>query len=341
MLARRAARAITVCEANVAWLSLVLTLLLEQLRALPAQHPLADTVAAIADGAERNLNAGRRRHGMYAWLLVVGAAALSVGVVYWIATSISWIAALAVNVGVLYVTLGFRQFSHHFTEIQVALDNGDLPAARSELTAWKRPHEEGFSAADLDADEIVRQAIEFGLMLSHRHVFGVLVWFVLLPGPIGPVVYRLSDYLARRWNRPPAGAQTPDRFGSFARSAFAWIDWLPARVTALGFAIVGDFEGAIYCWRQVARVRPAADSIRAVPWPDSRTLILGAASGALGTRIMSSAETARYFDEAGLENASLAEPEPRTLRSVVGLVWRALLLWLILLLLLTLAAWVF
>jgi adenosylcobinamide-phosphate synthase len=325
----------------VAWLSLVLTLLLEQLRALPAQHPLADTVAAIADGAERNLNAGRRRHGMYAWLLLVGTAALAVGIVYWIATSISWVAALAVNVGVLYLTLGFRQFSHHFTEIQVALDNGDLAAARRELTAWKRPHEEGFNAADLDADEIVRQAIEFGLLLSHRHVFGVLVWFVLLPGPIGPVVYRLSEYLARRWNRPPPGAQTPDRFGSFARSAFAWIDWLPARVTALGFAIVGDFEGAIYCWRQVARVRPAADASRAVPWPDSRTLILGAASGALGTRIMSSAETARYFDEAGQENAALAEPEPRTLRSVVGLVWRALLLWLILLLLLTLAAWLF
>ncbi len=325
----------------MAWLSLVLTLLLEQVRALPAQHPLSDTVAAIADAAERNLNAGHRRHGMYAWLLVVGAAALAVGIVYWIAASISWIAALAVNVGVLYLTFGFRQFSHHFTEIQVALNNGDLAAARRELSEWKRPHAQDFNAADLDADEIVRQAIEFGLLLSHRHVFGVLVCFVLLPGPIGPVVYRLADYLARHWNRPPVGAHSPDRFGSFARSAFAWIDWLPARMTALGFAIVGDFEGAIYCWRQVARVRWASDSNGAVPWPDARTLILGSASGALGTRIMSSTETARYFDEAGQQGAALAEPEPRTLRSVVGLVWRALALWLILLLLLTLAAWVF
>jgi adenosylcobinamide-phosphate synthase len=325
----------------VVWLALVLTLILEQLRALPAQHPLSGTVEAIADGAERSLNAGRRRHGMYAWLLMVGGAALAVGVVYWIAASISWIVALAVNVGVLYLTLGFRQFSHHFTEIQVALDNGDLATARRELTAWKSPHEEGYNAADLDAAEIVRQSIEFGLLLSHRHVFGVLVWFVLLPGPVGPVIYRLADYLARRWNRPPAGALAPDRFGSFARSAFVWIDWLPARMTALGFAIVGDFEGAIYCWRQVARVPSAPDSIRGAPGPDSRTLILGAASGAIGTRIMSSAETARYFDEAGQENAALAEPAPRTLRSVVGLVWRALVLWLILLLLLTLAAWLF
>ncbi len=319
------------------WLALVLTLLLEQLRALPAQHPLAGTVEAIADGAERHLNAGRRRHGMYAWLLVVGGAGLAVGVVYWIAASISWIVALAVNVGVLYLTLGFRQFSHHFTEIQIALDNGDLATARRELTAWKSPHEPGYNAADLDAAEIVRQSIEFGLLLAHRHVFGVLVWFVLLPGPVGPVVYRLADYLARRWNRPPAGALSPDRFGSFARSVFAWIDWLPARITALGFAIVGDFEGAIFCWRQVARVPSAAGA----PGPDSRTLILGAASGAIGTRIMSAAETARHLDEAGQDSAGLVEPDPRTLRSVVGLVWRALALWLILLLLLTLAAWLF
>lgn len=323
------------------WLAIVLTLILEQLRALPAQHPLSGTVEAIADGAQRYLNAGRRRHGMYAWLLVVGGAALAVGVVYWIAASISWIVALAVNVGVLYLTLGFRQFSHHFTEIQVALDNGDLASARRELTAWKSPHEDGYNAADFDAAEIVRQSIEFGLLLSHRHVFGVLVWFVLLPGPVGPVVYRLADYLARRWNRPPAGALTPDRFGDFARRIFAWIDWLPARMTALGFAIAGDFEGAIYCWRQVARVRSAPDSTQGAAAPDSRTLILGAASGAIGARIMSEAETARYFDEAGQENAALAEPEPRTLRSVVGLVWRALVLWLILLLLLTLAAWLF
>lgn len=75
------------------WLALVLTLILEQLRALPAQHPLSGTVEAIADGAQQHLNAGRGRHGMYAWLLVVGGAALAVGAVYWIAASISWIVA--------------------------------------------------------------------------------------------------------------------------------------------------------------------------------------------------------------------------------------------------------
>jgi len=64
-----------------------------------------------------------------------------------------------------------------------------------------------------------------------------------------------------------------------------------------------------------------------------------AAGGALGSRVLSSAESARYFDEAGLEGGGLAEPGTGMLSAAVGLVWRALLLWLVLLLLITLAGW--
>jgi adenosylcobinamide-phosphate synthase len=234
-------------------IALVLTLFLEQLRPVPLRNPVYALAGAIADATHDGMNAGRRRHGMYAWLLMVGGAIVMVGAVYAFALSISWWLALLVNVVVLYFTMGFRQFSHRLTEIQTALANGDLPAARNELAQWKAGGEEMASAADVDADEIVRQSCEHGLQLAHKHVFGVFFWFVLLPGPVGPILFRLAEYLARRWNRPPAGALPADRFGVFARRAFAWIDWLPARLTALGFAIVGDFEGAIYCWRKVTR----------------------------------------------------------------------------------------
>lgn len=319
------------------WIALVLTLVLEQFRPLPVQGTMSSIAATVADSAEQNMNAGRRRHGVYAWLLIVGGAGLATGLLYAAALWLSPVAALVLNVLVLYVTLGFRQFSHRFTEIQIALDHGDLAAARRELTEWKRHAEEGYSAADLSAAEVVRQAIEYGLLLSHKHVFGVLFWFVLLPGPVGPVVYRVAEYLARRWNRPPSPTLPPDRFGEFAAHALAWIEWLPARLTALGFAIVGDFEGAVYCWRRAVAAGTGARP--GWPDPDTRTLLLCAASGAIGVRVMSAAESARYLDEAGNEGGGLAEPEVRTLRTVVGLVWRALLLWLLLLLLLTIVAW--
>ncbi|CAH2904295.1 MAG: Similar to cobalamin biosynthesis protein CbiB [uncultured Paraburkholderia sp.] len=35
------------------------------------------------------------------------------------------------NVAVLYFTLGFRQFSHYFTDIHLALNNDDVPRARN------------------------------------------------------------------------------------------------------------------------------------------------------------------------------------------------------------------
>jgi adenosylcobinamide-phosphate synthase len=320
----------------VGWIALVLTLLLEQLRPLPARNPVYAVAGTMADAAHEGMNAGRRRHGMYAWLLLVGGVTIVAGAAYAFALSISWWVALLLNVAVLYFTMGFRQFSHHLSEVQIALANGDLVAARREFAQWKAGAEDNGAVADLEVDELVRQSCEHGLQLAHKHVFGVFFWFVLLPGPIGPIVFRLSEYLARRWNRLPDGALPADRFGDFARRAFAWIDWLPVRLTALGFAIVGDFEGAIYCWRKVARPPSIVDGM---PQPDSRTLILAAAGGALGSRVMSSTESARYFDEAGLEGGGLAEPGAATMRAAVGLVWRALLLWLALLLLLSLAVW--
>jgi len=325
-------------ETAVAFLSLVITLLLEQLRALPSANPVYASVRQVSSWAERNLNAGQPRHGFYAWLFVVVGLTLLVGALYSLLASVSSLLALALNIVVLYFTLGFRQFSHHGTEIQIALANGDLAAARRELTAWKQVSDPTYTAADLSPEEVVRQAIEHGLLLSQRHVFGVFFWFVVLPGPMGAVFYRLSEHSARVWNRPPAPPTPPDRFGEFARRAFAWIDWAPARLNALGYAIVGDFEGAIYCWRQVSR-RAAVTPATGVPVPDARTLILAAAGGALGLRLMSTSEAARYFDEAGNEGAGLAEPGPASVRAVVGLVWRALLLWLSILLLVTLAHW--
>jgi adenosylcobinamide-phosphate synthase len=315
------------------WIAIVITLLIEQFRALPARNPVYAGINAAIGSAERGLNAGEPRHGMYAWWLVIGVAALVTGGLYAFFAWLSWFAALAFSVLVLYFCLGFRQFSHRFSAIQLALDAGDIAAAQRELTAWKQRREPGFTAADLTPDEVVREAIEYGLLLAHRHVFGVFFWYLLLPGPIGPVVYRLADLLSRRWNERPADGLPADSFGRFALRAFAVIDWLPARLSALGFAIVGDFEGALYCWRRVA----AHEERGRVP--DSRAVLLAAAGGALGVRIMSSPQAARYFDEPGNEGAGLAEPSTRAVRSAVGMVWRAMLLWLGLLLLLTLAGW--
>jgi adenosylcobinamide-phosphate synthase len=320
----------------MAWLALLAALMLEQAVPTPTANPVYGLAQWLSDAAARQFNAGRARHGLYAWLALVGSAAILSAALFYAARSMHWFAAWAVDVAVLYFVFGFRQFSHPLTQMQAALEAGDVAEARRLLGDLKRRSDPAFKVTDLAPGEIARQAIDLGLVAAHRHVFGVLFWFVLLPGPVGPVMYRLSDYVARRWNpRVAAGATSlpPDRFGEFAQRAFRWIDWIPARLTALGFAIVGDFEGAVDCWR---RVGAAARSNEREPL-DSRTLILAAAGGALGFRILAEPEAIRLAD-AGRDGVELGEPDPQGMRSAVGLVWRSLVLWMILLLMLTAAS---
>ena len=318
----------------MSWAALVLTLLLEQARAVPPANPVYAGAEAWADRVARNCNAGKVRHGVYGWILVVGVATALTIAGFHLARWGGWIPALAVNVAVLFFTLGFRQFSHPITAIQRALQEGDLAEARRLFLQWRREVDPDFDPTEVDDTEIVRKSMEFGLLAAHRHVFGVLFWFLVLPGPSGAVLYRLSEFVARRWNRLPASADLdlpPDRFGAFARRAFAWIDWVPARLTALGFAIVGDFEGAAYCWREA--------SVGGQPaWEADRVLILAAASGALGVRVLGGADSARMSRREGAESDWLVEPTPQALQSAVGLAWRAMILWLLLLLLVTVAA---
>ena len=156
----------------------------------------------------------------------------------------------------------------------------------------------------------------------------MLVCFVLLPGPCGAVLYRVAAFLAEVWGR--RSDADAGHFGQFSRQAFAVIDWLPLRVTAAGFAIVGNFEDAVYCWRT-----------QADRWPDDALgsgigIVLASGAGALGVRLgMPVVEAGVIADRAEIGTGDEADAD--FMQSAVGLVWRALLLWLLLLLLLGLA----
>ena len=303
-------------------LALIAVLLIEQMRPVPYERVVQAPLSRLAGTLEGFFNAGEHRYGLLAWLAAVGGLVLIAGAVFFALAALSPILGWLWNVLVLYLTLGFRQFSHHFTDIQLALRMDDLPRARKELAEWR-----GYPTEGLSASEISRLSIEAALAASHRHVFAVLVCFVLLPGPCGAVLYRAAVFFADAWGgRDEAQAGS---FGVFSRQAFNVIDWLPARATAAGFAIVGNFEDAVYCWRnQLGRWANH-------PWGRSVGIVLASGAGALGVRL----GEANTGDES-LEAAEIELGEPADadfMQSAVGLVWRALLLWLSLLLLMSFA----
>jgi adenosylcobinamide-phosphate synthase len=289
-------------------LAIVAALLLEQWRPLAERKSLGAVLAGLAATLEQSFNGGERPHGVVAWLVAVLPAAAGAILLYALLYAAHPVLAFVFNVAALYLTLGFRQFSHHFTTIQLAIKAGDLEQARAALEAWR-----GASGVVRGREELVRLSIEEALLASHRHVFGVLLWFVVLPGPSGAILYRLAAFFAARWRGMGA-------FGQFAQRAFYYLEWPAVRLTAASFAVVGDFEDAVYCWRTQAR-----------SWADPNAgVVLAAGAGAMGVRLgmpVQEAEGVVPRPELGVGEGA----EGPFLDSTVGLVWRALVVWVFLL----------
>lgn len=314
------------------FLSILCALLIEQFKPLRADNPIYNGIRTFASQVETWFNAGQEHHGRLGWIVTIITFTIPTLVVYWLCAKISPLLVFLWNVVIIYLTLGFRHYSHYFTSIQIALHNGDEVKARSLLAEWTDQ-----DTISMDVTEISRVAIEKALMTSHRHVFGVFFWIMMPLGPAGAVLYRVAEYLARAWNEPTRIKN--DAFGKFAARAFYWIDWVPARLTAAAFAVVGNFEDAIYAWRNFAW-----------RWKNETTgVILTSGGGAMGVRLGTPAENAVALissDSTKADSATIdvdvlpgEEPGMRGLQSTVGLVWRALLLWMLLLLLWSIAAW--
>lgn len=325
----------------MSFLAVLLALILEQARPLSPGHALQRAPRTWIRLVSRNLDAGRNHHAWLAWAVAVALPALVTLLVHHLLWWAHPLLAFIFNAAILYLTLGFRQFSHHFTTIRDALDMGDEEQARAALAQWQQ-----VDASALPRSEIVRHVIEHSVLEAHRHVFGVLAWYSVLAafglGPAGAVVYRLSASAFADWRdsrRQPGEGVSPALLQA-ARQAWGLIDYLPARMTALAFAVVGSFEDAVDSWRQCVAgfAGSLADAVER-----NRAIVLAATAGAVNVRLEGRSLPSRQAEGPDPDSPGLAitaagrAPEPAHLRSVVGLVWRSVVLWMVLLALLTLA----
>jgi adenosylcobinamide-phosphate synthase len=302
------------------FLALLVALLIEQVRPLRGDNPLHAGYASLAQWLRRQFDAGEYRHGVAGWVMAVVPLVAAVFVTEWLLHRVSAALALLWGIAVLYVTVGFRQFSNFYGEINLALKNGDAASARRQLARWRAA-----DSAELTSGEVARVAIELGLTASHRNVFGPVAWFVVL-GPAGAVLYRAASVLEARWCEAAPDDTASNAFGRFAVRVFEFIDWLPARLTAASFAVVGNFQDAADCWRTQAR-----------SWADAAEgVILASGAGALGVKLggeLHEYGRVRYRPELGTGD----DADVDYLSSTVGLIWRALVMWMCLVGIVTLA----
>ena len=252
------------------------------------------------------------------WSVAVVVPTLLSALLYQLLSAIWWPLAWLWLVSVLYLTMGFRQFSHYFSRIRDALQAGREDEALAALAQWWQ-----VDGAEAQRSDWVGRVLSLALLAAQRHVLGVWLAFVVLGmfglGPAGAVLYRMSEYVARLWRvqlpstagvideqagdtAGPAGtdqqADNPDQNDDgqepatlralVALQAWHCVDWLPVRASALGFAAAGHFEGVVAAWRD------AADNAQL----SNDSVLLAAGAGALHVSLQEES-TPSANDEAG------------------------------------------
>jgi cobalamin biosynthesis protein CobD/CbiB len=308
-------------------LALIAALLLEQLKPLDERCALNAWLLGYVDYFQQHFNSGEYSHGKTAWWLAVLPMIAAVVLVYWGLNYLHPILSFIFNVLALYLCLGFGQFSHFFTDIQQALRSKKLEEARNLLSTLS-----GTNSQELNTDEVARLTIETSLQALHQHLFGVIVWFVIfsllgLGGAAGALLYRLGLELRTHWaDKLSIDDLIESEFDRYARQMCARLEWLPIRMTATTFAIVGNFEDTVYCWRS-----------QAASWPDSETgILLASAAGASGVRLgLPITQDGVLLDRPELGVGDKANDA--ALQCAIRLVWRSLVFMLVVLFMLSLA----
>lgn len=298
--------------------AIVCALLLEQLR--PSSGERVGRLAwGLSDLARRWSGTGGCDGGGAAWCLTMAAGLAATYAAYSIFHALHPLFALLFSAALLYLALGFRRETTPFSEIHLMLSTGDNEGARQRLMEWVE-----FDCAHASSGEIARIATEQLLVRAHRRLLAPLFWFVALPGPVGLIFYRLSEALAdlRAQNAP----ESPKAASDFPARAFQLVEWLPTRLTAMSYSIMGNFEDAIYCWRS-----------QSLLWPDKASgILIASGAGALGVRLglpIHASHTVIDRPEMGVGHKADTEH----MQGAAKLVWRVLFMWLLLLALLGLA----
>lgn len=217
----------------------LLAVLLDRLLGEPLRwHPLAG-FGWLAQRVEASLYAASRLRGAIAVALLAGGFALAAFLAQRSLGSWAWLLDLAL----LYLAIGATSLDRHAAAVRRALDLGDLDAARRSVGRMVSR-----DTADMDEAGVARATLESVLENGCDAVFGALFWFFVAGAP-GVVAYRLANTLDAMW-----GYKT-DRYLNFGWAAARLDDllnWVPARLTALTYLLLGRSSAAWRCWRSQA-----------------------------------------------------------------------------------------
>jgi membrane protein required for beta-lactamase induction len=203
---------------------------------------------------------------------------------------------------VLLYSLGPKNLDRQVEKFVDAWDDGEETQAREIAEDFITDHPSS-------SEQEIGWAVAGGILKQACYrIFSVLFWFIVL-GPLGALLYRLS----RALQSGAAAAIDPDEeFLDAVQRLLAILDWAPARVAAASYALAGNFQDAVLGWRGEEELKEDQEYTL-----NADDVLLRSGRGALGLEYL-------WQEEEALESpSSVAE-------AALGLVWRALVFWVLL-----------
>ncbi len=223
---------------------------------------------------------------------------------------------LLLAIFVLFFSLGPKDIGEDVDDYCTALESEDEDEIRKSARA--------LAEKELPSDplERIRMVEEAVCVQANNRLFAVIFWFVLL-GPIGAWSYRVTDLIRRRAvfdaSRDDDSRKTAEMVLEAAGQLHGWLAWIPARLTAIGYAMAGSFEGALSAWRTPQGAAAKSQS------EQSEALLARVGIGALALQLN--------------EDESVSDRGVRGATAANGLVFRLLFIWAAVIAAMTLYGW--
>lgn len=248
-------------------------------------------------------NGGKSSHALIIWLLGALLPAFLVGLLSIYFQKVHVLLGLVFSIFLLYVTLDFSNFGVKQKKIADALAANNIAEL---LNIDKDSFVNEHKLESSNVNQIASVSIAYFFRNAHYGLFALITWFFVF-GAAGLVLFSLSFLLLKNTNETNA-------YAKMSRSIFTALDWLPSYLTATCFAVVGDFEDAVYCWRT------QLDDCTNKTFAN----ILASGAGALEVKLDLTLLPLENGISQELGIGDLADND--YLKSAVGLVWRGLIL---------------
>lgn len=261
-----------------------------------------------AESIEQRFNGGLRAHGTFAVLLAIAPILAAIFLATLILGQIATVLVILFSIVMLYLCIDLYRLGQIAQAVATALEDSEVDEASAHLKELT-----GKDTIETSVAGVAQATVEAVLKQANSLVVAPIFWFLLL-GPVGAMLQRLAAVLDRLWGHRTA------RFSEFGWAAARLDDllsWVPARITALSYAVMGSFEDALHSWRRQAGM-----------WSDiSSGPLLASGLGALHLHSCDDSEEEDLYGNTALNPASL--PGASDVRRAVALVWRVMLFWLV------------